>query len=128
MQQFFIAIILVLGIGCWWLYSENQTLTENNYKLTTAVEEQKETIRVIQENFERQANALQNMSRKNAEIEAEKQRYLDIFARHNVERLATVKPGLIENRFNQGTIDVFEGIENDTKEISNTDTTEATND
>ena len=31
------------------------------------------------------------MSRKNAEIEAEKQRYLDIFARHNVERLATVK-------------------------------------
>ena len=41
MQQFFIAIILVLGIGCWWLYSENQTLTENNYKLTTAVEEQK---------------------------------------------------------------------------------------
>tara|TARA_Y100000287_G_C14221571_1_gene356623 strand:- start:1124 stop:1510 length:387 start_codon:yes stop_codon:yes gene_type:complete len=128
MQQFFIAIILVLGIGCWWLYSENQTLTENNYKLTTAVEEQKETIRVIQENFERQANALQNMSRKNAEIEAEKQRYLDIFARHNVERLATVKPGLIENRFNQGTIDVFEGIENDTKEISNTDTTESTND
>tara|TARA_B100002019_G_C21174113_1_gene550112 strand:+ start:285 stop:671 length:387 start_codon:yes stop_codon:yes gene_type:complete len=128
MQQFFIAIILVLGIGCWWLYSENQTLTENNYKLTTAVEEQKETIRVIQENFEKQANALQNMSRKNAEIEAEKQRYLDIFARHNVERLATVKPGLIENRFNQGTIDVFEGIENDTKEISNTDTTESTND
>ena len=69
------------------------------------------------------------MSRKNAEIEAEKQRYLDIFARHNVERLATVNPpGLIENRFNQGTIDVFEGIENDTKEISNTDTTESTND
>ena len=128
MQQFFIAIILVLGIGCWWLYSENQTLTENNYKLELAVEEQKETIRVIQENFEKQANALQNMSRKNAEIEAEKQRYLDIFARHNVERLATVKPGLIENRFNQGTIDVFEGIENDTKEISNTDTTESTND
>tara|TARA_Y100000015_G_C2391602_1_gene90478 strand:- start:877 stop:1263 length:387 start_codon:yes stop_codon:yes gene_type:complete len=128
MQQFFIAIILVLGIGCWWLYSENQTLTENNYKLELAVEEQKETIRVIQENFERQANALQNMSRKNAEIEAEKQRYLDIFARHNVERLATVKPGLIENRFNQGTIDVFEGIENDTKEISNTDTTKSTND
>lgn len=128
MQQFFIAIILVLGIGCWWLYSENQTLTENNYKLELAVEEQKETIRVIQENFERQANALQNMSRKNAEIEAEKQRYLDIFARHNVERLATVRPGLIENRFNQGTIDVFEGIENDTKEISNTDTTESTND
>lgn len=124
MQQFFIAIILVLGIGCWWLYSENQTLTENNYKLELAVEEQKETLRVVQENFERQATALQNMSRKNAQIEAEKQRYLDIFARHNVERLATVKPGLIENRFNQGTIDVFEGIENDTKELNNSDTSD----
>lgn len=124
MQQFFIAIILVLGIGCWWLYNENQTLTENNFKLELAVEEQKETLRVVQENFEKQANALQNMSRKNAQIEAEKQRYLDIFARHNVERLATVKPGLIENRFNQGTIDVFEGIENDTKELNSPDTSD----
>ena len=48
MQQFFIAIILVLGLGSWWLYNENQTLTENNLKLEVAVKEQQETIAQIQ--------------------------------------------------------------------------------
>lgn len=127
MQQFFIAIILALGLSTWFLWNERTTLIENNVKLESAVNEQKETLRVMQENFERQAQALQNLTRQNAQIEAEKQRYLDIFSRHNVERLATVKPGLIENTFNKGTVEVFEGIENDTKEIYNSDTT-STND
>jgi len=127
MQQFFIAIILALGLSTWFLWNERTTLIENNVKLESAVNEQKETLRVMQENFERQAQALQNLTRQNAQIEAEKQRYLDIFSRHNVERLATVKPGLIENTFNKGTVEVFEGIENDTKEIYNSDTS-STND
>jgi len=118
MQQFFIAIILALGLSTWFLWNERTTLIENNVKLEAAVEEQKETLRVVQENFEKQAQALQNLSLQNQQIEAEKQRYLDIFSRHNVERLATVKPGLIEKTFNKGTIEVFEGIENDTKQIS----------
>ena len=33
MNQFLIAIILVLGLGGYWLYQENQTLTANNQKL-----------------------------------------------------------------------------------------------
>jgi uncharacterized protein HemX len=127
MQQFFIAIILALGLSTWFLWNERTTLIENNVKLESAVNEQKETLRVMQENFEKQAQALQNLTRQNAQIEAEKQRYLDIFSRHNVERLATVKPGLIENTFNKGTVEVFEGIENDTKEIYNSDTS-STND
>lgn len=127
MQQFFIAIILALGLSTWFLWNERTTLIENNVKLESAVNEQKETLRVMQENFEKQAQALQNLTRQNAQIEAEKQRYLDIFSRHNVERLATVKPGLIENTFNNGTVEVFEGIENDTKEIYNSDTS-STND
>ena len=72
MQQFFIAIILVLGLASWWLYNENQTLTANNYKLELAVEEQQRTMEVMKEQYEKQGKNLQNMSRKNAEIEAEK--------------------------------------------------------
>ena len=30
MQQLLIGIILVLGLGGYWLYNENQTLTANN--------------------------------------------------------------------------------------------------
>jgi len=119
MQQFFIGIILVLGMGSYYLYTQNQTLQFNNAQLESAVEEQKATITAIKENYERQTKALQNMSRKNAEIEADKEKYLSILSKHNFEKLATVKPGLMENRFNNGTKEVIEGIENDTKDISN---------
>ena len=121
MNQLFIGIIVVLGMGGYFLYQENITLTANNIKLEGAVEEQKETLRVVQESFAVQTESLQNMSRRNNEIEQEKSRYLEILSKHNFERLATVKPGLMENRFNKGTVDVLEGIENDTKNISNLD-------
>ena len=119
MQQMFIGIILVLGMGSYYLYTQNQTLSANNIALEYAVEEQKATMTALRENFEKQTAALQNMSRKNAEIEEDKARYLSILSKHNFERLATVKPGLMENRFNKGTVEVIEGIENDTKDISN---------
>ena len=41
MQQVLIGIILILGLGGFWLYNENVTLKENNIKLEAAVEEQK---------------------------------------------------------------------------------------
>jgi|TARA_B110000444_G_scaffold241399_1_gene257752 hypothetical protein len=126
MQQFFIGIILVLGLSSYYLYTQNQTLSANNIALEGAVEEQKAAISAIRENFEKQTKALTNMTRKNAEIEADKERYLGILSKHNFERLATVKPGLMENRFNKGTVEVIEGIENDTKDISNLESSDNT--
>ena len=123
MQQFFIAIILVLGLGSWYLYNENQTLTANNFKLEVAVEEQKQTIQSIKDNLEKQGKALQNMTRKNAQIEADKDKYLSILSKHNFEKLAIAKPGLMELRFNKGTNDVLRELENDTKNISSIDDT-----
>ena len=119
MQQFFIAIILVLGLGCWWLYSENETLKANNVKLEYAVEEQKQTIATIKESYERQGEALMNMTRENALIEQEKAEYLQIFSRHNLDVLALKKPGLIENRMNNASEKVMEGIEDDTEKLFN---------
>ena len=127
MQQFFIGIILVLGLSSYYLYTQNQTLSANNIALEGAVEEQKAAISAIRENFEKQTAALQNMTRKNAEIEEDKERYLSILSKHNFERLATVKPGLMENRFNNGTVEVIEGIENDTKDISNLESSDNSN-
>jgi len=119
MQQFFIAIILVLGLGCWWLYSENETLKANNVKLEYAVEEQKQTIATIKESYEKQGEALMNMTRENALIEQEKAEYLQIFSRHNLDVLALKKPGLIENRMNDASEKVMEGIEDDTEKLFN---------
>ena len=117
MQQFFIAIILVLGLSSWYLYNENQTLSANNMKLETAIAEQTAAMETMRESYEKQGKALQNMSRVNAEIEAEKAEYLAIFARHNLDNLALKKPGLIEKRFNDASEKVMEGLENDTKEL-----------
>ena len=123
MNQFFIGIIIVLGLGSWYLFNENQTLTENNIKLESAVEEQKQTIQAIKDNLEKQGKALQNLQRKNAQIEADKDKYLSILSKHNFEKLAIAKPGLMELRFNKGTDEVLRELENDTKEISSLDST-----
>lgn len=121
MQQLLIGIILVLGLGGWWLYNDNVTLKENNAKLEYAVEEQKAAMETMKEQYEKQGKALMNMSRQNAEIEKEKAEYLAIFARHNLDVLALKKPGLIENRFNKASEDVMEGLEDDTEKLFNID-------
>ena len=121
MQQFFIAIILILGLTSWWLYSENQVLTMNNMQLEVAIKQQEEAIVAIKENYEKQGKALNQLSSKNAQIEAEMNGYLDIFRRHNLNKLAIAKPGMIETRANDQTKAVFESIENDSKELDSLD-------
>jgi hypothetical protein len=120
-NQIFIGIILVLSLGGYWLYNENQTLKENNVKLEGAVAEQKAAIAAITENFERQTKSLGNLQRNYNQIEQEKDQYLAIFAKHNFDKLALAKPGLMELRFNNGTAEVFGDIENDSKAISELD-------
>lgn len=117
-NQIFLTLILVLGGASYWLWNENQTLKENNVKLEYAIEEQAAAFNAMKESYEKQGEALNNLSRANAAIEAEKDRYLDIFRRHNLDRLALMRPGLIETRINNGTKAAFEEIENDTKAIS----------
>ena len=121
MQQFFIAIIAILGIGCWWLYSENQTLTYNNMQLELAVKQQEEAIATIKESYENQGKALNQLASRNAQIEQEMNGYLDIFRRHNLNKLAIARPGMIETRANEQTRAVFESIENDSKELDTLD-------
>ena len=121
MNQFLAGLLLVLGIGCWWLYSENQTLKANNIKLEYAVEEQKQTINTIKEQYEKQGAALMDMTRENALIEQEKAEYLEIFSRHNLDVLALKKPGMIELRMNNASEKVMEGIEDDTEKLFNLD-------
>jgi len=117
MNQILIGIILVLGIGGYFIYQENVTLKANNLALEGAVEEQKQAFEIMKADFELQGQALQNQQRVNAQIEAEKQQYLQIFARHNLDSLAVAKPGMIESRINKASDAVFEGIEDDTKAI-----------
>jgi hypothetical protein len=121
MQQILIGIIIVLGLGGYFLYDQNITLKANNAKLEIAIAQQEETIVVMKESYEKQGASLNKMVSRNAQIEAEMNGYLDIFRRHNLNKLAIAKPGMIETRANDQTRAVFESIENDSKELDSLD-------
>ena len=117
MNQALITVIIVLGLGSYYLYTQNETLKENNTKLEYAVAEQQAAMEALRESYEKQGKSLLNMSRRNAEIEAEKAEYLAIFSRHNLDLLALKKPGMIELRFNNGSEEVMETMEDETEEL-----------
>lgn len=121
MNQMLIGIIIVLGLGGFYLYQQNQVLSANNLALEGAIVEQQAAMDAMKESFEKQGKSLQNMMRKNAQIEEEMNSYLDIFRRHNLNQLAVAKPGMIEKRVNNATKQVFESIENDSKELDSLD-------
>jgi len=121
MNQFLFGIILILSLGCWWLWQENQVLNANNAQLEGAVATQEETIATLQTDFAKQGAALGDLQSKNNEIELEMNRYLDIFKRHNLTKLAFAKPGLIETRANKATKEVFDGIEADSRSLDELD-------
>ena len=116
MNQLLIGIIIVLSLGSYYLYNQNQVLTANNMALEGAVATQEETIATMQNDFALQTAQLGEMQKKSQEAQLEMNRYLDIFKRHNLTKLAAAKPGLLEPKINNGTKNVFDSIE----EISRT--------
>ena len=98
---------------------ENQELFEENTALELSIQTQTETIRRIEENIKKTQESLNTLTKKNQQYEQEQAEYLDIFRRHSLAKLASAKPGLVEKRVNNGTQEVFNAIEADSKRISN---------
>ena len=84
MSKVLMGIIFVMGIGYYFLYQQYETVKAENMALNFAVEEQKQTIVTIKENFEKQGKALNQLTARNAQIEGEMQSYLDKFKIHNL--------------------------------------------
>ena len=121
MNQFFMALCLVLGLSSYYLYNQNQILQANNTQLETAVATQEEAIATMQNDFALQTAQLGELQKKSQEAQREMTRYLDIFKRHNLTKLAAAKPGLLEPRINNGTKNVFESIEEISRTIDSLD-------
>jgi predicted nucleotide-binding protein (sugar kinase/HSP70/actin superfamily) len=121
MSKILIGIIAVMSLITIFLYNQNKTLTANNLALEGAVATQEEAIQSLQNDFQLQTTSLLELQNRNQEIQKEMSRYLDIFKRHNLSKLAAAKPGLIEPRINKGTKDVFDSIEEDSRNIDSLD-------
>tara|TARA_R100001510_G_C7632868_1_gene191455 strand:+ start:818 stop:1210 length:393 start_codon:yes stop_codon:yes gene_type:complete len=121
MNQLLIGIILVMGGLGYFIYIENENLKAENAAYVLRDSEQDAAIAQLQGDLELQGEGLKEMQARNAEIQGEMNRYLDIFKRHNLTNLARAKPGLIEPRANKATKEVFNGIEEDSRNIDSLD-------
>jgi len=121
MSKILIGIIAVLVLSSYLLWNENSKLSSLNQAFELRSQEQKETIESLQNDFSLQTSSLLDLQSRNQEIQKEMSRYLDIFKRHNLSKLAYAKPGLIEPRVNKGTKDVFDSIEEDSRNIDSLD-------
>ena len=121
MSKIFLGVIVVLLSITGFLYYQNQRLSSLNQAFELRDQEQKAAIDSLQNDFNLQTEGLLQLQSKNQQIEAEMSRYLDIFKRHNLSKLAAAKPGLIETRVNNGTKEVFESIEQDSRNIDSLD-------
>lgn len=117
LSKVLIGILLSFGVVGYFYYSTTQNqlieLRDLNKAYELKIKTQDDAINTMQQSYELQGEALNALAQKNHEIEAEMSRYLDIFKRHNLAKLAAAKPGLIEKRVNGATKDVFDSLEND---------------
>ena len=127
-----LGVIAAMGVTGYLYYMASESKIANmNAQLQTQAgvitafetrqAEQVRTIEALEGNLKKTTEALQTQNARNQEIEGEMQRYLNIFARHNLSKLAAAKPGLIQTRINKGTKDVFDTIENDSVVIDSVD-------
>ncbi len=121
MSKVLIGIIVVMSLATYLLWNENSKLSALNKAFELRDAEQKAAIESLQNDFSLQTEGLLEIQARNQEIEQEMSRYLDIFKRHDLTRLAAAKPGLIQTRINKGTKDVFDSIEEDSRNIDSLD-------
>jgi type II secretory pathway pseudopilin PulG len=125
MNRILIGIILAGGVAGYFYYNNTQAelieLRDLNMAYELKFEEQEKAMSALKADFDLQSTSLLDMQTKNQEIQIEMNRYLDIFKRHNLTKLAAAKPGLIESKANKGTKEVFDGIEADSASIDSLD-------
>ena len=100
------------------LQSDVRQYQAQNVALQSAAEINEQTIRSLEENSQRQVEQMTNLTNANQQLQSENEEYLSIFRRHDLQRLALARPGLIEPRINNGTQEVFRQVEQDSKEVS----------
>ena len=117
MSKILIGVVLIMAIIGYFLWSENSRLSALNQAFELRDQEQKLAIESLQNDFKTQTEGLLTIQSRNQEIESEMNRYLDIFKRHNLTKLAAAKPGLLEPKVNKGTKNVFNSIEEASRNI-----------
>lgn len=121
MNQLFIGIILVLSLGGYYLYQENQTLQANNLALEGAVATQEEAIASLQNDFALQTESLQAMTIKSQTAQRELNRYTQFIQNYELAAKIIADPVTMERKINNGTKHIMEEIEKLSDTVDNLD-------
>ena len=121
MQQILIGIILVLGLGSYWLYNENNTLKANNKALEGAVATQEAAIESLQNDFSLQTQELKNMSIKSQAAQRELSRYTEFIRNYELTAKILADPVEMQRKINNGTKYIMEDIEKLSDTVDNLD-------
>jgi len=111
MNQFLIGIIIVLGLGGYWLYQENVTLRANNMALEGAVATQQEALDVMTNDFRLQTEQLQEMTIKSQNAQRELNRYSEFIRNYELSAKIMGDPVEMQRKINNGTKHIMEDIE-----------------
>ena len=111
MNQFLIGIIIVLGLGGYWLYNENVTLKANNLALEGAVATQQEALETMTNDFALQSTQLNEMTVKSQQAQRELNRYSEFIRNYELSAKIMGDPVEMQRKINNGTKHIMEDIE-----------------
>ena len=111
MQQFLLALLLVLGGLSYYLWNENGVLKENNAKLEVAIQTQEEAINNLQNDFALQTTQLNEMTVKSQAAQRELNRYNEFIRNYELSDKIMNDPVEMQRKINNGTKHIMEDIE-----------------
>ena len=118
-------IFITMGAGGYFYYKDSQatiaSLKKQQAQFELKISEQDQTIVELRSALTNQADDLNALQASISDYEAEMDRYLSIFKRHNLTRLAAAKPDWVSNIINDGTKDVFDSIEDASRSVDSLD-------
>ena len=103
MQQFLLALLLVLGGLSYYLWNENGVLKENNAKLEVAIQTQEEAINNLQNDFALQTTQLNEMTVKSQAAQRELNRYNEFIRNYELSDKIMNDPVEMQRKINNGT-------------------------
>ena len=121
MNQFLIGLILVLGLGGYFLYQENITLKANNLALEGAIAVQEEAMETMKQDFTLQTEQLNAMTMKSQAAQRELNRYTQFIQNYELTAKILADPVEMQRKINNGTKHIMEDIEKLSDTIDNLD-------
>jgi hypothetical protein len=94
-------------------------LNQQNVALQSAAELNEQTIRSLEDSNKRQIAQISTLSTQSSQWEAQAKEAMQIFANHNFTKLARLRPQMIEDRANNATAEVFDSVEQDSRDTEN---------